>query len=121
MTAETIHALLLAESARVALPEAFHRDVTVHDLRELQETETQEFIWVLRTCGSHLIRLDKLQPSERVPTFRAITPSHWLECISGLGDPKMLYYHFTGHHLRPVTLEHARRITSGLPPTTVWL
>lgn len=118
MTPESIHALLLAESDRVQLPQHWKTDVTVRDLEELAETGSQRFIWVLRTCGSHLVRMDDQQTAEQVPAWRyKMLPSSFLDAIARtFSDDGKLYYHFDGSRLEPVTLDRAREITCTREP-----
>lgn len=104
MDAVQIHTLLLAEAARVSLPEAYKRDLEVHDLNQLAENGSQEFIWILRTCGTHLFALDKFRDT---PGNR---PSDLVAAMKGMGDYVMHFYHFSQGALKQVTYEQSRTI-----------
>lgn len=99
---EAIHAILSAEASRQSLPQCYQRDLTVHDLNDLVRTGTQEFIWVLRDGGTHLIHLD-------VPTIDQIEyhPEIHLAGVVQFCDSRQLYYIFRGGVLTPCTTEEA--------------
>lgn len=111
MDAKTIHALLLAEGTRVNLPKYYTRDLTFHDLEELEASGMQHFLWCLRTCGTHLINLD---PSvRRLGDASAYTLAY--ACAS-FGDDEILWYVFTDGALVPVSKERALRLADQACP-----
>ncbi len=53
--AETLHNLMLEESAKTGLPQHFKRDLTFHDLEALNRMESEGktvFYWRLRESGT---------------------------------------------------------------------
>lgn len=103
MTPTEIHEILITEANSKSLPEVFTTDVQVHDLTTLRESGTQDFIWILRTCGSQLVTLDS-------KVGMSIGAARYLETCAKSRDDQMLYYHFRGGQLTPVTLEQAKDI-----------
>lgn len=103
LSPEAIHAILSAEASRQCLPQCYHRDLTVHDLNDLARTGTQEFIWVLRDGGTHLIHLD-------VPTIdqTEYQPESHLAGVVQFCDSRQLYYIFRNGKLAPCTVDEAR-------------
>lgn len=51
------HKKLLDKSEETGLPKYFLNDLRVHDLNFLKETNPDEFVWVLRTAGTHSFTL----------------------------------------------------------------
>lgn len=102
MTATEIHAILLAEAGRVNLPEYYTADLTKHDLNCLTETGSQHFIYVLRTCGTFLIPLDKGKQEYSFPSAFS-----FVSAIGRYSDDVMLWYHFHNGQLEPITREQA--------------
>ncbi len=105
MEAAEIHAILTAEAARVALPKHYVNDLTVHDLKALRELGTQDFIYVLRTCGTFLVHLD----CER-PPIHGNSAYSVVSAISEFGDDEMYWYHFHEGKLHPIDAEKALRL-----------
>lgn len=107
METQQIHALLVTEGARLSLPEAYQRDLHVHDLNQLEESGTQEFIWVLRTCGTHIFELD---------TFKDMAgnrPSDLMSCMKQtFSDNVRHFYHYKAGALREVTYEQGCTIAT---------
>jgi hypothetical protein len=101
MQPNEIHALLIAEGARTNLPECYKRDLEVHDLAQLTERESQNFIWVLRTCGTHIFELDNFK---NAPGNR---PTDLVKCVGRFGDSAIQYYHFSNGVLTAVTYDKA--------------
>jgi hypothetical protein len=103
-TADEIHAILLSEAARVNLPEAYQRDLTFHDLNDLHESQTKHFIYVLRTSGTHIIRLDQGRQQYSV-----------VSAIATFGDAAMHWYQFHAGRLEEITVDQAKRLASLAP------
>jgi len=101
MTPEEIHAQLIAESERTSLPECYKNDLLVHDLTRLVETGSQEFIWVLRTCGTHLFTLDYIKDTG------GNRPAELVRSLYGFGDADQRWYYFTHGALREITHDQA--------------
>jgi hypothetical protein len=103
MAPEAIHALLSAEAQQQALPIQYVRDLTVHDLNDLARTGTQEFIWVLRDCGTHLIHLDVADIDGTM-----YSPERHLAGVVQFSDKRQLYYVFRTGTLTACTPEEAQ-------------
>jgi hypothetical protein len=98
-----IHDILTAEAAKQQLPKHYHRDLTVHDLAGLRLTHSQRFIWVLRTCGTHLIPLDgRSRRDARM----------MIEGCRQFCDEQMLWYVFENDNLRPIDADEAKRLAA---------
>jgi hypothetical protein len=97
-----IHVILIAEANRRNLPEAFQKDLLVHDVNRLQETGSQDFLWVLRTCGTDLFTLDdKQKPGE-------VLRNLFWQKRSQFADEQVHFYHFQDGNLSEVTFEQAQ-------------
>lgn len=99
---DAIHAQLLDEAERKKLPECFERDLTVHDLEKLHSTQTQDFIWILRTCGTYLWPLE----AEHVRDSPGNRPTDLVRCMADM-DSHRFYYRFHEGRLREVTFDIA--------------
>lgn len=108
MTPTQTHAVLLEEAARQNLPECFSADLTQHDLQELTESGTQTFLWVLRTCGTFLVKLDT--EARRRDDYQMSVVLKSCEC----SDARVLWYHFHDGVLTPVSYAQALE-AAGLP------
>jgi hypothetical protein len=102
MTPQEIHAVLEAEGAAKNLPEAYKIDLHKHDFDVLVQYNTQQFIWVLRTCGTFLYPLDP----QHVSTKYGSRPT---DCVTYApkSDHVVLFYHFSDGKLKAVTFEEA--------------
>jgi hypothetical protein len=105
---EYLHSLLVAEAERRNLPEAYQRDVYVHDLDQLKQYQTQEFIWCVRTCGSFLWPLDQFTAGEY--SLRHNYPDKLIESVRHFCDEQMYFYHVKDGQMREVTLDEAKQI-----------
>jgi hypothetical protein len=109
LTPEAIYETLLAESQRKKLPESYATDLSAHDRRDLHETRTQDFIWVLRTNGTHLILLDAIK--EPLPPTASIVPNHPTYTVRALkdtfNDNEKHWYHFSNGQLVPIDYNNA--------------
>jgi hypothetical protein len=101
MNPQDIYNVLVTESEAQQLPEIYKTDLTIHDKRQL-ETGTQSFIWILRTCGTHLLPLD----GDR--RYTNVSAS-----IDGarMGDNVIKYYVFRNETLLSITYEEAKRLS----------
>jgi hypothetical protein len=106
LSPDAIHAILTAEAARVQLPKFYIRDLTFHDLNDLHESGTKHFVYVLRECGTHIVRLD--QGREQYACVTA---------IAGMANPEsMHWYEFRNSELREISMEDAKRLASQSVP-----
>jgi hypothetical protein len=96
-----IHALLVAEAERLGLPKHYRDDVYVYDKIILCSPgyTCTEFIWLLRTMGSHFMHF---QGDDRMAYLKAMNES---------GDADRHWYYFNGGRLQPIDYERAVRIT----------
>ena len=113
MTVEQVHALLIAESGKRELPKHYKNDVLVHDLSQLVadygEGECGRFMWMLRTCGTHM-----WTEHDHKTTFPKQTTSV-MTTWKGSADDDHYWYHFDGTELKAVTPEHGSMV-----PWNVW-
>jgi hypothetical protein len=102
MTPQEIHAVLEAEGAAKNLPEAYKIDLHKHDFDVLVQYNTQQFIWVLRTCGTFLYPLDPQNVSNKYG-------SRPTDCVQSAlkSDNRVLFYHFSDAQLKPVSFDEA--------------
>ena len=107
MTPQNIHAILSAESVRTGLPQFYKNDVVVHDLNQLIESPTEDFIWVLRTCGSHLVDLT-------IP--RKFGSAYNLVTAIGSSFDGHVWYHFKDGILTEITFEEAKKLATMATP-----
>jgi hypothetical protein len=101
-----IHSLLVMEAERQHLPEIYVRDVFVHDYDQLRARGSKWFIWVLRTCGSHIIELDTDYP------FAAPFAATYLRAIGRHADEKTLYYEYSMGCLAPRSFQQALELAA---------
>ena len=108
MKINEVHALLLAESGKRELPKHYKNDVLVHDLSQLVEDygegECGRFMWMLRTCGSHMWT----EHDQKIKNFRHDTSimTVWKQ----RSDDEWYWYHFDGAELKEVTPEQGCKI-----------
>jgi hypothetical protein len=102
-TADEIHSALVAEGTKQSLPTCYKNDLLVHDLAQLANTGTQEFIWVLRESGTHIITLD-----ERID---GQPPHRFLKMLGTFADENRKWYHFHNGKLAEVTYDKALSIS----------
>ena len=68
--AEAIHQLLVAKANELNLPQAFHRDLNVHDLNSLKEAPNgQLMLWGIGEMGTHMLRLSGISAGHYYTTY----------------------------------------------------
>ncbi len=101
---KTPYQVLMAESKRVGWPEAYREDLTVYDRLSLQTEKPEEFGWVLRRNGTHLI-FDKEEwyGNKEYETLRKtrFTIGFLEACINQ--SEENLFYWFSGGKLKQVS------------------
>lgn len=95
---------LLAEAARQELPKNYREDLTKHDKAVLLSPgwTTSDFIWALRTSGTHIIALDNSESPKQAPGM--------VQSIGRFGDDEILFYRYSLGKLREITYDDALRI-----------
>jgi hypothetical protein len=118
MKVEQVHAMLLAESNKRQLPKHYKNDVLVHDLSQLSEDygegECGRFLWMLRTCGSHMWSEQNHKTTFPIPPSLQQTTSV-MTTWKGSADDDRHWYHFDGTELKEVTPEQGSMV-----PWDVW-
>lgn len=61
MTPIEKYEILSQKSAEIGLPEYYKNDLHIHDRDRLIADNPEEFIWVARTCGTHLFTMEEIQ------------------------------------------------------------
>lgn len=79
---------MLAESTRTGLPSHYKGDLDIDRDFVASLPEGSRFLWALRECGTHLVRLDGTQEAE------------WVDSIATVFAPA--WYLWTGDKLLPV-------------------
>jgi hypothetical protein len=99
---EDVYNTLCAESERTGLPECYKDDLHKHDAHRLQQNGFQEFMWVLRTHGTHMWTLEELRQNSSL-----MHPG----VVSDIGG-NVRWYHYKDGILAPVSLDDVQRIVS---------
>lgn len=104
MTPKETFKIIIAESDRTGLPKHYRNDLNI-DKELLDESNSQEFIYVLRTCGTHLLPLDE---SYFTKDYR---PDYHVQGYQrSFSDSEMYFYHFSEGVLKPIDYETAYNI-----------
>ena len=98
------YAALLREHDRTGLPEHFQNDLFIHDKRKVEEEGLTSFVWVARTCGTHLYTFEEIR---RFSTL--LSPG----CIS---DDKVTFFIYHQGNMREVNREDVLREVDLLEP-----
>ena len=86
--------LLLEEAFKSGLPQFYKDDLLVHDRKQLEDEDFQNFLWMVRVCGTHLVNLEKRD---------AYTLAYELQhCFE---EWEHQWYHYSNGTLRKVTFE----------------
>jgi hypothetical protein len=104
MHADSIHWILIKECVRIDLPQAYTRDLTVHDREFLVRTGTQRFLYAVRDSGTHVIPLDK-------PAFPAY--SMVASVTRNYPEPGAVHWYLFSHgDLSAIDTERAHQLAS---------
>lgn len=104
MEAYKIHDLMVKEGERLELPKAYKNDLYYHDPHDPCKSGTQHFIWVLRTNGTHIIKLDQHAPHSEVYQL--------VQAIKGMDNQDMHWYEFVGGVLNKITVDDAKGVAA---------
>lgn len=118
MTPKEIHQVLIDKGNERSLPEFFKDDLLVHDLSLLEKLKTQDFLWVLRTCGTWLFSFHPR--SAHLLTLVDSVGTH------DVGRDDVYWFHFHDGQLEELGngvpgLEKARSLAIHYTPETVSL
>lgn len=105
-----VYKQMLAEAERLELPQYYRDDVLVYD-REIMcsPTAPDKFLWVLRSRGSHLYRLDKSQYRNMLNPNN-YNPVALIDETLRSGDPIHHYYYCENGKLQRVTFDYAKTL-----------
>lgn len=101
---------LLDKSEETGLPKYFLNDLRVHDLRFLKENNPDEFIWVLRTAGTHLFTIPEAKK--------------YRSQVCEIADNEVRFFWFSGGELTEKTRDEVtallREPVSSRTPFSIW-
>ena len=95
--------ILAQKSEEIGLPKYFLNDLRVHDLNSLKENNPDEFIWVVRTAGTHLFTLSEAQK------YRC----H----VCDIADDEVKFFWFSGGDLIEKSRDEIRALLQEPAPT----
>ena len=103
----TPYMTIKAEALRQNMPEHYRTDLITHDRQILSKKDAPaQFVWVLRTCGTHLIGKYSDDDAQRKLFART-----YLESILE-SNPKALFYIYRGGQLVRATYDNCREFLS---------
>jgi len=108
----TAHDKLLELSRFIGLPEAFFRDLYLHDRRTLERERWTHFIWMVRATGTELIPMNGEYLAGQYP--KRVSPS-WLQFRQ-----IHRYFWYNENLLREITPEEALKVI-GTPEDRILL
>jgi hypothetical protein len=108
MHADSIHWILIKECVRIELPQAYTRDLTVHDREFLVSTGTQRFLYAVRDSGTHLVPLDIPREPGHSSAYSMVTA-----VTRNYPEPGAVHWYLFSHgDLSAIDTERAHQLAS---------
>ena len=111
--------LLLHEAARIDWPVAYGNDLYVYDRQLLEKTPAGDFVWILRSHGTHLYPVVCDTSAEQ--HYRRCVIEYWSGDDrlnrTGCVHERARYYLLSGNVLRNITWQQAESLFTVREPT----